>query len=60
MNEAWGVVTIIGLLGWISSAIFFIFKALPESGRFEKRPALVFGGILAIFYALWIAGMLNA
>jgi hypothetical protein len=60
MNELWAVVTIIGLMGWLSSTLLFIFRSFPEQGRFEKRPALVWGGALVISYAVWIAGLLNA
>jgi len=60
MNEAWAMVTIFGFAGWISSTLVFLFKTFPGQGRFEKRPAMVWGGILAAFYVVWITGMLNA
>lgn len=60
MNELWSVVTIVGLIGWLFSAMLLIFRAFPGQGRFEKRPALLWGGILVASYAVWIAGLLNA
>lgn len=60
MGEAWGIVTIVGFAGWLTAALTFLFTSFPERGRFEKRPAMVWGGVLAVFYAVWIAGLLNA
>ncbi|QEM68898.1 hypothetical protein FO488_12515 [Geobacter sp. FeAm09] len=60
MNEAWGMVTIVGFAGWLAAALIFLFAAFPERGRFEKRPAMVWGGVLAVCYAVWVAGLLNA
>jgi hypothetical protein len=60
MNEVWAIVTIVGIAGWLSATLLFIFRSFPERGRFEKRPAIVWGCVLVVFYAVWIAGMLNA
>jgi hypothetical protein len=60
MDEFWSGVAVIGLAGWISSALLLIFRSFPAQGRFEKRPAIVWGLALAISYALWVAGLLNA
>jgi len=60
MNDAWAIVTIIGFAGWLSSTLIFIFRVFPGLGRFEKRPAMIWGGLLAAFYVVWIAGLLNA
>lgn len=56
----WSMITLVALVGWIGSAIVFIFKAFPGRGRFEARPAKVWGGIFVIMYALWVTGLLNA
>ncbi len=60
MSEAWAIVTIVGFAGWLSATLFLLFTSFPERGRFEKRPAMVWGGVLAVFYVVWIAGLLNA
>ncbi|WP_205743269.1 hypothetical protein [Geobacter sp. FeAm09] len=54
------MVTIVGFAGWLAAALIFLFAAFPERGRFEKRPAMVWGGVLAVCYAVWVAGLLNA
>jgi len=59
-NGIWSIVTIIGLAGWISSAIVFLFRAFPGRNRFEVREARVWGVAVLVSYAVWIAGMLNA
>jgi hypothetical protein len=56
----WSIITLIGLFGWISSALLFLFKAFPERGLFIARPARLWGALLLAFYAVWIVGMLNA
>jgi hypothetical protein len=60
MNEAWAIVTIIGFAGWLTATFLVLFQSFPERGRFEKRPAMVWGCVLAVFYAVWIVGLLNA
>ncbi|HEX9078433.1 MAG TPA: hypothetical protein VF795_02515 [Desulfuromonadaceae bacterium] len=60
MNEFWSVVVVAGLLGWVGAALGFIFKAFPGRGQFLARPALIWGGVLAASYAVWIVGMLHA
>ena len=56
----WSIITLIGLSGWISSAIVFLFRAFPGRGLFEVREARVWGAVVLVSYGVWIAGMLNA
>jgi hypothetical protein len=56
----WSIVTLIGLSGWVSSAIVFLFRAFPGRGRFEAREARIWGAAVLVSYAIWVAGMLNA
>jgi hypothetical protein len=56
----WSIVTLVGLAGWIASAIVFLFRAFPGRGRFEAREAMVWGAAVLVSYVVWIAGMLNA
>ena len=59
-DEMWSIITLIGLSGWVSSSIVFLFRAFPGRGLFEVREARVWGGAVLVFYGIWIAGMLNA
>jgi hypothetical protein len=59
-NEAWGVISVVGVWGWMLSVVGFIIKSFPTGGRFNGRSAMIWGGCLIIFYALWVVGMLNA
>jgi len=54
------VVTVIGVAGWLLSALIFIFKAFPGRGQFLVRPALTWGTVLIVSYIVWIVGMLRA
>lgn len=60
MNEVWAIVTIAGFAGWLFATMIFLFRSFPERGRFEKRPAMVWGAVMVVSYAVWIAGLLNA
>jgi hypothetical protein len=56
----WSIITLIGLFGWVSSAIVFLFKAFPGRGLFEVRAARLWGAALLVSYAVWVIGLLNA
>jgi hypothetical protein len=56
----WSIITLLGLSGWVSSAIVFLFRAFPGRGLFEAREARVWGTAVLVSYGIWIAGMLNA
>ena len=59
MNEGWAVVTVIGVWGWILAGVGFILRAFPARDRFNARAAAIWGVGFIIFYALWVAGMIN-
>ena len=59
-NEIWSIVTIIGLSGWITSMLVFLFKAFPGRDLFEVKQARKWGLMVLVSYGIWIAGMLNA
>ncbi len=56
----WSVITLIGIAGWVSSTIVFLFRVFPGLGVFEAREARIWGLAVLVFYGIWIAGMLNA
>ncbi|MBL0226159.1 MAG: hypothetical protein IPQ16_11470 [Geobacteraceae bacterium] len=59
-DDLWSIITLIGLSGWISSAIVFLFRAFPGRGLFDAREARVWGSVVLVSYGIWIAGMLHA
>ena len=59
-NGIWSIITLVGLFGWISSMLVFLFKAFPGRNLFEARPARTWGLVVLISYGIWIVGMLNA
>jgi hypothetical protein len=59
-DNVWSIITLIGLSGWLFSAIVFLFRAFPGRGLFEAREARVWGAAVLVSYGIWIAGMLNA
>lgn len=56
----WSVVVVVGLIGWVASTLAFIFKSFPEVGRFDIQPARKWGVVVAVTFAVWIVGLLNA
>lgn len=60
ISTFWSLVVIIGFFGWIGSAFAFIFKAIDAENRLVKRNALIWGVLIVVFYALWVAGLTNA
>ena len=59
-SEVWGIISIVGVWGWILSVVGFIVKSFPGGNRFNGRAAMIWGGSFLFFYALWVVGMINA
>lgn len=47
----------IGFFGWIGSTIAFIFKGFDDNNELISRKALLWGILIVLFYAIWIAGL---
>jgi hypothetical protein len=60
ISTFWSVVVEIGFFGWIGSTIALIFKGINDENRLNKKQALFWGIMIVIFYALWVAGLVNA
>ncbi len=59
-SDVWSIILLLGLIGWITSSIFLMLKAFPEKGVFISASGIRWGGSTALFFAVWIIGMLNA
>ncbi|MBI4619766.1 MAG: hypothetical protein HY739_06355 [Desulfobacterales bacterium] len=59
-NVFWSILLEIGFIGWIGCTIGFIFRVFTGEKGFDSRRALLWGGLIIIFYALWIVGMMRA
>jgi hypothetical protein len=60
INEGWALITVIGVWGWILSGIGFILGVFPTRDAFDSKSAALWGGSFIFFYAIWVAGMVNA
>ncbi len=60
MNEYWGLLSQLGLWGWIVTILFFIHYSFPHQDKFVFKAALKWGAISLGFFSFWIAGMLLA
>ena len=60
IDEQWAFVALAGFWGWVFSSIGFILKAFPGRKLFIPLQGILWGGGIVIFFAIWLAGMLNA
>ncbi len=60
INEVWALISEIGLWGWTAAAAGLILQAFPSRDNFRKGPAVVWGGCLILFYAIWVTAMVKA
>jgi len=57
----WSTAVVLGLLGWVSGVLLFIWRAFRGEGtRLEAKQGLLWGTLVVLFYALWIVGMMKA
>lgn len=60
MHEPWAFICEIGFWGWVLATVGFILKAFPRRDVMRKGLALQWGVSILVFYAVWIAGMVNS
>ena len=54
----WGSIMVqIGFFGWIGSTIGLIFKGFTEENELITRKAMLWGILIVVFYAIWVAGL---
>ena len=58
----WVLLLEVGLFGWIGSVIGFLIYGLAptRTPKLRSKPAIIWGVLIIIFYALWIAGMVRS
>lgn len=60
MNEYWGLLSQVGLWGWIGAVLVLIHTSFPADNCFIKGSAVKWGIISLSLFAFWITGMLFA
>jgi hypothetical protein len=53
----WSILLEIGFLGWVGATIGLIWYVVDEAGNFARRQGLLWGGLIAVFFTLWLIGM---
>ena len=53
----WSVLAEIGFLGWVGATVGLIWSAVDAQGQFVRRQGVLWGSLLALFFALWLIGM---
>jgi hypothetical protein len=53
----WSVLVEVGFLGWVGATVGLIWYVVDEHGHFAPRQGVLWGSLLAVFFALWLVGM---
>lgn len=53
----WSILLEVGFLGWVGATVGLIWYVVDEAGNFARRQGLLWGSLIAIFFALWLIGM---
>jgi len=53
----WSILVEIGFLGWVGATVGLIWYVVDETGNFARRQGLLWGGLMATFFALWLISM---
>lgn len=53
----WSVLVEIGFLGWVGATVGLIWYVVDAQGNLARRQGLLWGSLLAIFFALWLISM---
>jgi len=53
----WSILVEIGFLGWVGATVGLIWYVVDEAGNFARRQGLLWGSLIAAFFALWLIGM---
>jgi hypothetical protein len=53
----WSILLEIGFLGWVGATVCLIWYVVDETGNFAQRQGLLWGSLIAVFFALWLIGM---
>ncbi len=59
-HDLWSIFLLLGLSGWITSSIMFMFRAFPERDVFNSASGIRWGGAVIVSFAVWVIGLLNA
>jgi len=53
----WSILVEIGFLGWVGATVSLIWYVVDQDGNFAQRQGLLWGSLLAVFFALWVVSM---
>jgi hypothetical protein len=53
----WSILVELGFLGWVGATLGLIWYVVDEAGNFARRQGLLWGSLIAVFFALWLIGM---
>ncbi len=53
----WSILVELGFLGWVGATVGLIWYVVDEAGNFARRQGLLWGSLMAVFFALWLIGM---
>ncbi len=59
INQGWAIICELGFVGWVSCTIGFVFRSFGDDDAFYAKRALFWGGLVVLFYAFWVLGMVK-
>jgi hypothetical protein len=59
-SVAWSVALLAGFFGWVAAGATFFWRGFTREGLLVARPALFWGGLVVVFFALWVVGLTQA
>ncbi len=60
IDEGWGVVSQLGLWGWIGCVVGLILSSFPQRESFLPAKARLWGTGFVLLFAAWVVGMIKA
>jgi len=53
----WSILVELGFLGWVGATVGLIWYVVDAAGNFARRQGLLWGSLIALFFALWLISM---
>jgi hypothetical protein len=53
----WSILVELGFLGWVGATVGLIWYVVDEAGNFARRRGVLWGSLIALFFALWLISM---
>jgi len=56
----WSILACLSFLAWVGGGFGFVLRALNKNLEIQRRPALIWGGVVGVGLVLWVVSLLVA